>query len=103
MLCNTKFSSCSIASIPTCPAFDTRDFWKESLREIAQLENGPGKRKGLKTVSESRGVLAAVAMDQRGSLKSAIAKDKGVDSEDWVKAASRWFAFYGAVSASALL
>jgi len=39
----------------------------------------PGKQKGLKAVSDSRGVIAAAAMDQRGSLKSAIAKDKGID------------------------
>jgi tagatose 1,6-diphosphate aldolase len=42
----------------------------------------PGKQKGLQAVSDSRGVIAAAAMDQRGSLKSAIAKDKGVDKKD---------------------
>jgi tagatose 1,6-diphosphate aldolase len=30
----------------------------------------------------SRGVIAAAAMDQRGSLKSAIAKEKGIDKKD---------------------
>jgi tagatose 1,6-diphosphate aldolase len=39
----------------------------------------PGKLKGMKAVSNSRDVIAAAAMDQRGSLKSAIAKEKGVD------------------------
>src|ERR1700733_10317545 len=39
----------------------------------------PGKQKGLKAVSNSRDVIAAAAMDQRGSLKSAIAKEKGGD------------------------
>jgi tagatose 1,6-diphosphate aldolase len=39
----------------------------------------PGKQKGLKAVSDSRDVIAAAAMDQRGSLKSAIAKEKGGD------------------------
>jgi tagatose 1,6-diphosphate aldolase len=39
----------------------------------------PGKQKGMKAVSNERGVIAAAAMDQRGSLKSAIAKEKGVD------------------------
>lgn len=39
----------------------------------------PGKQKGLQSVSDSRGVIAAAAMDQRGSLKSAIAKEKGID------------------------
>ena len=38
-----------------------------------------GKIKGLQAVSNERGVIAAAAMDQRGSLKSAIAKDKGID------------------------
>jgi tagatose 1,6-diphosphate aldolase len=42
----------------------------------------PGKQKGLKAVSDSRGVIAAAAMDQRGSLKSAIAKEKGVDKKE---------------------
>jgi tagatose 1,6-diphosphate aldolase len=39
----------------------------------------PGKQKGLQAVSDSRGVIAAAAMDQRGSLQKAIAKDRGVD------------------------
>ena len=42
----------------------------------------PGKLKGLKAVSDSRGVIAAAAMDQRGSLKSAFAKEKGVDQKE---------------------
>ena len=41
----------------------------------------PGKRKGLEAVSDSRGVIGAAAMDQRGSLRSAIAKDKGIDKK----------------------
>jgi tagatose 1,6-diphosphate aldolase len=41
----------------------------------------PGKQKGLQAVSDARGVIAAAAMDQRGSLMSAIAKDKGVDKK----------------------
>jgi tagatose 1,6-diphosphate aldolase len=41
----------------------------------------PGKQKGMEAVSNDRGVIAAAAMDQRGSLKSAIAKDKGVDKK----------------------
>jgi tagatose 1,6-diphosphate aldolase len=42
----------------------------------------PGKRKGLEKVSDSRGVIAAAAMDQRGSLKSYFAKEKGLDKKD---------------------
>lgn len=38
----------------------------------------PGKLSGMKAVSNSRGVIAAAAMDQRGSLKKSLAKEKGV-------------------------
>ena len=41
-----------------------------------------GKIKGLEAVSNERGVIAAAAMDQRGSLRSAIAKEKGVDKKE---------------------
>ncbi|HYB62128.1 MAG TPA: tagatose 1,6-diphosphate aldolase [Methylomirabilota bacterium] len=39
----------------------------------------PGKIKGMTAVANKRGVIAAAAMDQRGSLKTAIAKGKGID------------------------
>ncbi len=39
----------------------------------------PGKIKGMKAVADKRGVIAAAAMDQRGSLKTSIAKGKGID------------------------
>jgi len=42
----------------------------------------PGKQKGMEAVSNSGGVIAAAAMDQRGSLKSSIAKEKGIDKKD---------------------
>jgi tagatose 1,6-diphosphate aldolase len=42
----------------------------------------PGKQKGLKAVSDSRGVIAAAAMDQRGSLRNAIAKEKNIDKTE---------------------
>ena len=42
----------------------------------------PGKLKGLKAVSDERGVIRAAAMDQRGSLKKALAKEKGADVSD---------------------
>src|SRR3979490_2202579 len=41
----------------------------------------PGKQKGMEGVSDSRGGIGAAAMDQRGSLMSAIAKDKGIDKK----------------------
>lgn len=39
----------------------------------------PGKLAGMKAVSDMRGVIAAAAMDQRGSLQKALAKEKGAD------------------------
>lgn len=37
----------------------------------------PGKLAGLKAVSNARGVVAAAAMDQRGSLQKSLAKERG--------------------------
>jgi tagatose 1,6-diphosphate aldolase len=42
----------------------------------------PGKLSGLRAVSTERGVIAAAAMDQRGSLKKSLAKEKGGDITD---------------------
>ena len=42
----------------------------------------PGKIAGMKAVSDSRGVIAAAAMDQRGSLQKALAKEKGGEITD---------------------
>jgi tagatose 1,6-diphosphate aldolase len=42
----------------------------------------PGKLAGLKAVSDGRGVIAAAAMDQRGSLQKSLAKEKGGDIGD---------------------
>src|SRR6201988_3500313 len=36
-----------------------------------------GKLAGMRAVANARGVIAAAAMDQRGSLQKALAKDKG--------------------------
>jgi tagatose 1,6-diphosphate aldolase len=41
-----------------------------------------GKLAGLKRVSNPRGVIAAAAMDQRGSLQKALAKEKGGEVGD---------------------
>ena len=40
-----------------------------------------GKLKGLKAVSDDRGIIRAAAMDQRGSLRKSIAKEKGVEEK----------------------
>jgi tagatose 1,6-diphosphate aldolase len=44
----------------------------------------PGKLAGLKAVSDTRGVIAAAAMDQRGSLQKSLAKERGgiIESAD---------------------
>ncbi len=42
----------------------------------------PGKLAGLKAVSNDRGIIAAAAMDQRGSLKKSLGKEKGSDVTD---------------------
>ena len=42
----------------------------------------PGKLAGMKAVSDDRGVIAAAAMDQRGSLQKSLAKEKGGDVGD---------------------
>jgi len=41
----------------------------------------PGKSKGMQAVANERGVIAAAAMDQRGSLRSSIAAGKGIDKK----------------------
>ncbi len=46
------------------------------------MKISPGKLAGLKAVSDARGVIAAAAMDQRGSLKKALAKEKGGEVTD---------------------
>ena len=42
----------------------------------------PGKLAGLKAVSDARGVIAAAAMDQRGSLQKTIGSARGGDATD---------------------
>jgi len=41
-----------------------------------------GKFSGMNAVADERGVIAALAIDQRGSLKKALAKAKGSDATD---------------------
>ena len=41
----------------------------------------PGKLAGLKAVSNGEAVIAAAAMDQRGSLQKSIAKDRGAAAD----------------------
>jgi len=46
------------------------------------MKLAPGKLEGLLRVSDKKGVIAAAAMDQRGSLQKALAKEKGGDVTD---------------------
>src|SRR6202789_1122143 len=41
----------------------------------------PGKLAGIKAVSDHRGVIAAAAMDQRGSLQKSLAKERGAAAD----------------------
>jgi tagatose 1,6-diphosphate aldolase len=44
---------------------------------MAKVKMGKGKFAGISACADERGVIAAAAMDQRGSLKKAIAKGRG--------------------------
>jgi tagatose 1,6-diphosphate aldolase len=50
--------------------------------EKTHVKLTPGKLAGMKAVSNERGVIAAAAMDQRGSLQKALAKEKGGSISD---------------------
>ena len=54
--------------------------FRDDVEKIAMLT--PGKLAGMKAVSDARGVIAAAAMDQRGSLQKALAKERGGDVGD---------------------
>jgi len=41
-----------------------------------------GKRKGLEAVSDARGIIAAVAIDQRSALRSLFARSMGIEPEN---------------------
>jgi tagatose 1,6-diphosphate aldolase len=49
---------------------------------MAKIKMTRGKFSGINSVADKNGVIAALAIDQRGSLKKAIAKAKGTDATD---------------------
>jgi tagatose 1,6-diphosphate aldolase len=49
---------------------------------MSKVRMSKGKFDGINAVADENGVIAALAMDQRGSLKKAIAKAKGSDTSD---------------------
>jgi len=55
-----------------------------------------GKQQGLQAVSDSRGVIAAVAIDQRSALRNLFARPMGIEPED--VPAERLIQFKAAVS-----
>src|SRR6266852_40698 len=68
----------------TCPANPGRplSIRFQTLSSEDPMKLTPGKLAGLKKVSNDRGVIAAAAMDQRGSLQKALAKEKGSGVND---------------------
>ena len=54
---------------------------------MAKVKMTRGKFEGINACANQRGVIAAAAMDQRGSLKKAIAKARGEGgqstADDW--------------------
>jgi len=50
--------------------------------ELTKVRMPRGKFNGINAVSDERGVIAAAAMDQRGSLRKAIAKAQGKEAAD---------------------
>jgi len=49
---------------------------------MSKIRMTKGKFDGINSVANSNGVIAALAIDQRGSLKKALAKAKGGDASD---------------------
>src|SRR5438552_16198939 len=60
--------------------FNRHPISRNHQEELMKLT--PGKLAGLQRVSDKRGVIAAAAMDQRGSLQKSLAKEKGGDITD---------------------
>jgi tagatose 1,6-diphosphate aldolase len=54
----------------------------DELTRRTDVKMTPGKLAGMRAVSDSRGVIAAAAMDQRGSLQKSLAKEKGGEIGD---------------------
>src|SRR5512143_1146211 len=51
--------------------------WCEEVIRMGKVKIGKGKFDGINAVADANGVIAAVAIDQRGSLQKAVAKAKG--------------------------
>jgi tagatose 1,6-diphosphate aldolase len=49
---------------------------------MIRMTHSEGKLRRLKALANQRGVIAAAAMDQRGSLQKSLAQARGVDSKD---------------------
>ena len=51
------------------------------LGKLKPMSISPGKLKHMKALSNDKGIIAAAAMDQRGSLRKSIAAAKGVSAD----------------------
>src|SRR5437868_939992 len=49
---------------------------------MAKVKITKGKRAGIEACANEKGIIAAAAMDQRGSLKKSIGKAMGKDASD---------------------
>src|SRR5205085_11372167 len=54
----------------------------EPTKIQAKVRIPRGKFNGIEAVADERGVIAAAAMDQRGSIRKAIAKAKGGEASE---------------------
>src|ERR1700748_2407273 len=53
----------------------------KALVKLEFMSLSPGKLKHMKALSNDKGIIAAAAMDQRGSLRKSIAAAKGVSAD----------------------
>jgi tagatose 1,6-diphosphate aldolase len=60
-------------------SFEPIDQLKLQLREGLQLS--PGKQRGLQALSDPRGIIAALAVDQRSALRDLFARASGLPAE----------------------
>src|SRR5437667_12879533 len=61
--------------------WDARRHIFEGEVKINNMSLSAGKLKHMKALSNKEGIIAAAAMDQRGSLQKSIAGAKGVDAK----------------------
>ena len=66
------------------PFFSTESIWPElraTLERRIEVKLSPGKRKRLESVSDSRGVIAALAIDQRDALRKLFSNELKIEKQ----------------------